>query len=224
MFRYIWILLFSLCLSSATMVRADEQVSDIVKGIQQKYSHLPGFHVSYTREIMTKSMAMMGESAKTDQATGQIYFMSPHFLKIDQETPKPEVMVTDGHILYWYLPHKKEAYRYPSQKVGEELRLLVDIFYGLRKAEERFKITLANTPNKEDHRIRLVPDPVWPQIDHIQLSVARRDFRIGEVEIHNHVGGLTRFILGDLSEKKDFKESFFTFHAPEGVKVIEEKD
>jgi hypothetical protein len=43
------------------------------------------------------------------------------------------------------------------------------------------------------------------------------------VEIHNYLGGITRFTLGDLTIRERFEEGFFGFVAPEGVKVIEEK-
>ena len=107
--------------------------------------------------------------------------------------------------------------------MGKELGLLIDIFYGLRKAEESFLITLTDNNHEGKYRIKLTPAPPWPQIDHINLSVVQKDFRIKEVEIHNNVGGITRFILGDSIEKKHFEEAFFRFVLPEGVKVIEEQ-
>ena len=54
------------------------------------------------------------------------------------------------------------------------------------------------------------------------LIVNEESYVIRIVEIYNYVGGITRFILGELSEIKYFDEDFFTFSAPEDVKVIEE--
>ncbi|MFH1351581.1 MAG: outer membrane lipoprotein carrier protein LolA [Pseudomonadota bacterium] len=218
---YFFTALLSIFLVLPNPVPAEDQVPAVIGGIQKRYSHLPGFNVSYTREIISKSMAMLGESAKTDVANGKIHFKPPHFLKIEQETPKTEMITSDGDVLWWYLPHKKEAYRYPSNKLGEELKLLVDIFYGLRKAEESFKITLIDPAHKGEYQIRLTPTPPWPQVEHINLSVLQDSFRIKEVEIHNYIGGITRFLLGGLSEKS-YEEEFFRFVVPEGVKVIAE--
>ena len=214
-------LMLTLFLTQSIPVMADDQLSGIIKGVQDKYSHLPGFTITYTREILSKSMAMLGEAVKTDLATGRIYFKPPHFLRLEQERPKPETVITNGEILWWYIPHKMQVYRYPSHKLGEELRLLVDIFYGLRQAEDSFKIILTGPGDKAEHRIRLTPDPPWPQVDHIDLSVVKGDYFIKIVEIHNHMGGITRFILGDLTEKEKFEEDFFRFVVPEGVKVID---
>ena len=42
------------------------------------------------------------------------------------------------------------------------------------------------------------------------------------IAIYNYVGGITRFMLGDLSVRYDLDESSFQFKVPEGVKVVEE--
>ena len=46
---------------------------------------------------------------------------SPYFLKIQQETPKSEALITDGDTLWWYIPDKKQAYVYPSHTSGMAL-------------------------------------------------------------------------------------------------------
>ncbi|MDY7035737.1 MAG: outer membrane lipoprotein carrier protein LolA, partial [Thermodesulfobacteriota bacterium] len=215
------LLMLTLFLTQLIPVKADDQLSGIIKGVQGKYRNLPGFTITYTREILSKSMAMLGEPVKSDLATGQIYFKPPHFLRLEQEKPKPETVITNGEILWWHIPHKMQVYRYPSHKLGEELRLLVDIFYGLRRAEDSFKIILMGPGDKREHRVRLTPDPPWPQVDHIDLSVVKEDYFIKIVEIHNYMGGITRFILGDLTEEEKLEEGLFRFVVPEGVKVID---
>jgi len=201
---------------------ADDQTASILRGIQKRYGHLGGFTVTYTREIASKSMVMLGGPVKTDLATGRLYFKSPHFLRLEQKTPNPETVIADGHTLWWFIPRKQQAYRYPSHKLGEELRLLVDIFYGLRKAEESFNIILTSPGHKGEYGMRLIPNPPWPQIDHIDLSVDKRNYGIRRVEITNYAGGITSFILGELTVKEKFEENFFSFEVPEGVRVIEE--
>jgi outer membrane lipoprotein-sorting protein len=200
---------------------AGDSLDDLLQGVKNRYRDLPGFSVAYTREILTKSMALLGDEVKSDVAEGQIFFKPPYFLKIQQEIPRPETVVSDGELLWWYIPDKKQAYRYPSNKLGEELRLLVDIFYGLRQVEESFKISLVETKDKELSWIRLIPDPAWPQIKEIKLAVVRGDHRIHVVETHNLVGGITRFTLGTPVAQEDFEKDFFIFSLPEGTQVIE---
>jgi outer membrane lipoprotein carrier protein len=168
-------------------------------------------------------MALLGETADRDLASGRIYFKPAHHLRIEQEEPRPESVVSDGETLWWYLPHKKQVYRYPSQKLGQEIRLLGDILQGLKAVEERFDVRVEEDDSEGNHRLRLTPNPAWEQLDHINLFVAPEEFCIRMVEIYNILGSVTRFTLGEISVREAFTEDFFRFVPPKGVRVIEEE-
>lgn len=222
MFRFTCIIIVSVILSHSSPVSGEDQLSEILAGIQKRYGGLPGLTVTYEREIISRSMAMLGEQMKGDLATGRIYFRPPYFLRIQQETPKSEAVITDGDTLWWYIPQEKKVYRYPSDRAGRELRLLSEIFQGLRQVSESFEVVQSGLGKKGEYRLKLIPNPSWPEIDHIKLLVVRGDYHIRVVEIHNYIGSITRFTLGDLSVRERFEEGFFKFHIPDGVKVIEE--
>jgi outer membrane lipoprotein-sorting protein len=200
---------------------AEQDLSQILGGIKKKYAGLPGLAVPYEREIVTRSMAILGDQVKGDRATGRIFFKPPHNLKVQQETPAPEDLVTDGDLLWWYIPEKKQAHRIPSSKLGRELRLLSDIFQGLRGVEESFVVVLVGEDEK-GLTLELTPNPPWPDIRHINIWVRPKEYTIQRVEVHNVMGGLTRFNLGELTEQKKFKPDFFTFVPAPGVRVIED--
>ena len=168
-------------------------------------------------------MAMLGIQTKKDLATGKIFFKPPHFLRIQQETPTSEAVIINGDTLWWYSPHKKQVYRYPSKKLGQEMQLMSDIFQGLRGVESRFKVTLTAEGTEMGHELKLNPDPPWEQIDHIKLWVDPEDFHIRVLETYNYLGGLTRFILEEPSAQEVFEKNFFNFLIPDGVKIIEEE-
>ena len=72
---------------------ADDRLTGILKGIRALYGPLPGLEVSYEREVITRSMAMLGVQTQKDLASGKIYFKPPHFLRVQQEKPKHEVQL-----------------------------------------------------------------------------------------------------------------------------------
>jgi len=223
MFRFICIIIVSIILSQSSPVLAEDQLSEILAGIRKRYGGLPGLTVTYEREIISRSIAMLGEQMKTDLATGRIHFRPPYSLRIQQETPKIEAVITDGDTLWWYIPQKKQVYRYPSNRAGRELRLLSEIFQGLRQVSESFVVVQSGLGTKGEYQLKLIPNPPWPQIEHIKLFVVRGNFHIRVVEIHNYIGSITRFTLGDLSAEERFEEGFFKFIIPDGVNVIEEE-
>jgi outer membrane lipoprotein-sorting protein len=221
----IWIFLL-LCiigfLFHAIVANADDQLSAILDGILKRYGDLKGMSVPYKREIITKSMAMLGNEVKADAATGKILFTPPHYLAIQQVTPGKETVTTDGQTIWYYIEAEKTVYEYPADALGKEIRLLSEIFSGLGKVDDSFDIMQSDLEDKKDYHLKLVPNPAWEDVDYIDLLVERAGYNIRVVEIHDLIGGTTRFTLDDLSVRKDLKKEDFRFKAPSGVRTIKE--
>jgi len=216
------LLLVILTVSFPSLVLADDRLSEVLDGILKRYKNLPGLVVSYQREIITKSMAILDDDIKSDIASGNFMFKPPNYLKVVQELPGKEIVTTDGQTIWWYIPDKKLVYRYPADTLGKELRLLSDIFNGLSDVGDGFDASLTVSDNKEEYQLVLVPTDPWEEIDHISLYVRQDDFNILIVEIYNFLGTVTRFKLGDFSVRKSFEKDFFRFVVPDGIEVIEQ--
>lgn len=202
-------------------VFAKDDLSTILEGIRGKYGNLPGLSVGYTREVITRSMSMLGDKVKGDVATGQMFFKPPYFLKLEQKTPNPETLIANEDTIWWYIPDKKNAYKYPSREFGKELRLLSDIFRGLSQVTTNFQIVMSDQNEQGKYKIELIPDPPWQEIDRIALTVTRA-YDIQVVNIYNQLGTVTRFTLVGLIVKDNFEKGFFEFILPEGVRLKEE--
>ncbi len=210
-----------LSLFCVSPVLGSDNLSGILEGIRSKHNHLPGLTVNYTREVITRSMSMLGNQVKGDLATGRIYFRPPYFLRLEQKTPKAETIIANGETLWWYIPEKKQAHQYPFCEFGKELRLLSDIFRGLVRVEENFQVAMLMQKEEGSYKIELRPDPPWQEIDRIILTVTS-SYDIRQVDIHNQLGSITRFRLKGLVEREKFDKNFFHFIVPEGVKLVKE--
>ena len=220
--RYLMAGFLLLSLFPWSALAEDPKLSAILEGIRKRYGLVPGLTLTYEREVITKSMAMLGSQVKPEVATGVIYYKSPHSLKFQQETPTKEILVTDGNVLWWYIQAKNQAHRYSSHQLSQELKLLGDIFQGLRGVEQSFVILQKGEDEKGALILEVTPSPSWGDIDHIDLTITPGTFHIQKVEIYNLLGGLTRFKLGDSIKEERFKDDFFKFTPPEGTRIIEE--
>jgi len=200
---------------------AEETMATVLTGIQKTYGPLPGLSVPYEREVITRSMSMLGGQAGGDRASGTIYFKHPYFLRLEQEKPKPGTIIANEDTLGWYIPDQKCAYQYPANQFGKELRLLSDIFRGLAHVEDSFRTVLQGQGGSEGYEFDLIPDPPWQDVERISVT-ATPQYRIRSIRIYNTLGTVTLFKLGDQSEKTSFQEGFFQFVVPDGVKLIEE--
>jgi len=203
------------------LAMADESLVNILEGIQKNYGSLSGLSVPYSREVITRSMSMLGEQARGDMASGIIYFKHPYLLRLEQEKPKAETIISNNDTLWWYIPDKKCVYRYPAKNFGKELQLLSNIFRGLSQVENSFQVLLKDQNESGKYKIELIPDPPWQEISKINLTVTEK-YEIQTVRIHNQLGSITVFKLGDFTEKEGFEKGFFQFIVPEGVRLIVE--
>jgi outer membrane lipoprotein carrier protein len=216
-----WLLLF-LVLGFEGHAMAGDELSVIIDGMRSRYGSAAGITADYTREAISKTMALLPTADRLDIAQGRLYFKPPYSLRLEQASPQEEVLVTDGQSLWWYVPLKKEVYRYSALEFGRELRLLSDILMGLKDAEANFEITLGSQPDTNAFSLILKPDPPWTDIDHLEVVILRSDYTIKQVEIYNMAGGLTRFIFSGMQEKDRFEDAFFSFSPPQGTKIIEQ--
>ncbi|NCO61380.1 MAG: hypothetical protein COZ70_15515 [Deltaproteobacteria bacterium CG_4_8_14_3_um_filter_51_11] len=201
-----------------------EEVSDILAGLKNRYGNLAGISVPYTREVITRTMTMLPGKLKGDMAEGSLFFRPPFNFKLDQQKPEHELLLSDGEKIWWFVPSKSLVTIYPFRKFGKEFILLSDVLRGLSEVGEKFVTALVPSEGgKDTYGLELRPEPPWEDIDRIVLTITG-DFRIAGVTIHNMIGGITRFELGELKAQPDFPDGFFRFNVPQGVKTIQEGD
>jgi outer membrane lipoprotein carrier protein len=198
----------------------EDQVDIILDGLRAKYGRVQGLTALYTREAISKTMVTLGVTERRDVARGRLNFRPPYLLRLEQTSPQEELLITDGQRLWWYIPKKKEAYRYSADTFGTELRLLGDVLQGLSGARDKFTITCSDNPDAAHYYLELTPDPPWKDIDRLELMIGKGDLSIEQVDIVNTIGGLTRFILSNLKEDIPLRDELFSFTAPPGTKLI----
>jgi len=200
----------------------DDQVTAIIDGIRTRYGNAKGLSALYKREAISKTMVTLGISERRDVAEGRLYFKPPCFLRLEQSSPQEELLLTNGQTLWWYIPGKKEAYKYPADTFGKELRLLGDVLQGLKDARNNFTIRYTDSPEAATHQLTLRPDPPWKDIDHLELIIGRDDFVIEQLDIVNTIGGLTRFMFSNIKKELPLQQELFSFSAPPGTRLIVE--
>jgi outer membrane lipoprotein-sorting protein len=211
-------ILFSMLLSPVTV--AETKVSQVLEKILETHrQYSSGMSVSYQREILTKSVAMLDDMG-SDIATGTFFFREPDMLKVEQKEPTREYVISNGKNIWFYEPDKKTAMK--MDEIGKSLSIISMIFTGLKDPEETFNITLLELDKSEDYELTLIPNESWEEIDNIKILVSKKDYRVNRIEIIDITGNLTRFKLGAFEQKKDLEAGFFDFSVPRDVKVIEE--
>jgi outer membrane lipoprotein-sorting protein len=71
---------------------SDDKLSTVIRGIRGRYGNAKGLTAEYTREAISKTMAMLEVAERHDLAKGRIYFSPPHFLRLEQASPQEELL------------------------------------------------------------------------------------------------------------------------------------
>jgi outer membrane lipoprotein-sorting protein len=164
---------------------------------------------------------MLEEDVGFDKASGIFFFKGPNFLKVQQDTPSREYVISNGKSIWWYVPDEKTAYRFDN--MGKELSVLSMIFMGLKNPEDDFDVTIAGPEDAKECIITLTPKGSLEEIDNINVTLSYKNYHMTRIEITDIAGNLTRFKLGEFEQKKDLDDSFFDFKVPDDVKVVEEE-
>ncbi len=211
-------ILLSFILLLAPAIAVSSSYEPYLQKIQKRYSRLPGLILSYKRELISKSLDMLGRGMKEDIGTGKIFLKPPCLLRIEQQKPTHEIIINNGKEIWWYIPSRNTAYRYKTADFGKELHILKDIFTGMNDIKKGFDISL----EKGDRDIFLLLRPVrpWQDIEKIRIQIDSHDFRIRMVKIYNLLGSITCFRL-DNEIRADLKKGIFSIHIPEGTRIIE---
>lgn len=215
-------LLLMVSFSPARNAFADNQLKEIINGVTDIYGGSSGSSADYTRESISKAMNMLKVKDRHDIAKGKIYFKPPNFLRLEQASPQEELLLANEKTLWWYIPGKNEAYKYPIERFGKELSLLSNILKGMERISDDFSISLGEGQDKNTSLLRLTPKRQSQEIDHLEVVIDNEFFTIKQVSIYNKLSGVTSFFFNNWVQGKSFANDFFSFLPPSGTRLIEE--
>ena len=199
---------------------AGDTVDQILNGIHERYKPPGGLVLTYRREVKTKTMSMLGSRVKGDLASGKIFVLPPALLRVEQDKPRKETLLTDGESLWWIIPEEKIVHQYSSDQFGQELRIIADLWQAPSRLKKRFHITALKDEKKDVFILKMVPSPPWEQVDRILVHVSA-DFALNVLEMVSPLGTTTTFYF-DAIEPAQLTSKSFRFVVPDGFKVVHE--
>ncbi|MDR1045915.1 MAG: outer membrane lipoprotein carrier protein LolA [Candidatus Adiutrix sp.] len=213
-----------LLLASGPLEARQLSQAQILDGLSRRYRGLDDLQATYSRVASTPSTDQIFKSGSSQVATGVLYWSRPAKLLLDQSTPAPETMVTDGRTVWWHLPGEKIVYRYRNIDVAGQLKPLLSFLGGLDSLQADFQVGPApfDPARPGQHGLILWPKG-GPEGGVEQLTVWCDDsFILTGFRLNSITGESTDFYLTGFRENPGLDQGRFTFRAPRGTEVIEE--
>ena len=196
----------------------------ILAGLAKRYSQFNSIVAEYRRVATTPSTDQIFKTGSSQVATGTLSWARPAKLKLDQKKPQEELMVTDGSIVWWYIPSEKLVYRYQNIDVAGQLKPLISFLGGLDSLKTDFEVSLAppDTDRPGQHGLVLLPREGSEEgVDRFQVWCDEK-FMLTGFEITSVTGETTDFYLEKIKENPTVEPKTFNFKIPPGTEVMEE--
>lgn len=195
-------------------------LNTILSRLKDRFAVSKTFQADYVREIVPKIASKLPSSAF--QAEGQVFFLFPNKLRLDQKKPQPEQLICNGDKVWWYLPEEKVVNVYQLKDYYLQIKPIIDFLSGLGGLDKNFSVRLDTPASGEASFDQLILKPKIPQPDlqQIKVRISRTTFLPLEFTFENLMGDGTRFRFSRVQTKVPLAASRFEFTPPEGTRVV----
>lgn len=203
---------------------AAPSAEEAAAGISARYQGLDSISASYSRVAATPKTDKLFQSSSSQMATGLLSWSRPAKLLLDQKSPQPETMVTDGETVWWYIPAEKLAYRYRNLDVSGQLGPLLHFLSGLDSLKADFEITPARADSTRPGQTGLLLSPRERDGNVDSITVWCDDaFQLTGFKLTAVTGETTDFYLTSFTLNPKLDNKLFDFKAPKDVDIIDEE-
>jgi chaperone LolA len=221
---YLFGLMLTLCLACMEVCPAWatklEDATGLAAKVQERYKSVQSLLADYTR--ISRMVAGGGQSARLVEAKGRLFWKRPTSLRMEQDEPRLELVVTTQQGVWWARPQRKRADLYPLKQFTTGLKSLLDTLGGLARVDEAFKLEkptkqeietasgplLVLSPKKK--RVDLKRLVVWFDSDELIL----KGFRLVSL-----MGDVTEYRMSNVQVNLELPKDTFTYKVPSGFKV-----
>ena len=198
---------------AAAAGQARPPASELAQAVQQKYDRVREFTADFTH---TYEGGVLKKKA-TERGTVQI--KKPGRMRWEYSSPEKKTFVSDGRMIYSYIPADKQVIRSPMPS-DDQATTAVLFLAGKGNLARDFKVTYAEGGTEGTWALRLDPKQKQNDYDWLLLGVDAKTLQIRSLTAADQQGGRSTFQFGNYRENTGLPDSVFAFKIPRGVDVI----
>jgi outer membrane lipoprotein carrier protein len=191
------------------------ELDQLVLALQSKYNKLRSMAADFTQVYSAP-----GE--RTRRESGRLLLKKPGRMRWDYTAPESKLFVSNGRVIYEYLPADKYATK-SSVKESDDLRAPFMFLLGRGNLRRDFKLiefARESPVNAGNKVLKLVPKRTQ-DFDELMIEVEPLTLRIARLSFIDSDQGRSDFIFSNINENVPASASQFSFKAPPGVEVRE---
>src|SRR4051812_17419807 len=186
---------------------------DTARALQQKYDTVKDFTADFTH------IYEGGVLKKKTTEQGTVAIKKPGKMRWDYRKPEEKLFVSDGRMIYSYVPADKQVI-YSDAPREDEATTAVLFLAGKGNLLRDFDVSFTDAPGPGSVALQLKPRQKQRDYDWLIVVVDRASMRIQALTAADQQGGRSTFQFTNYRENTGVADSAFTFKIPKGADVI----
>lgn len=193
--------------------------------IQARYQQINGLSAQYLRKSLFVAAGSDGE--RTVEGSGLMLWAKPTSLRLQQEKPRQELILTQQGSVWWVRPQRGRADVYPLERFTSGLRSLLDALGGLARVDESFTVEAAE---EGDHlaggdalTLALRPKENRADLKRLVLWFSPEELVLAGFKIVNVIGDVTEYRFEQVQVNPPLGSDSFAYQPPADYKVTDHR-
>ncbi|MFH1059058.1 MAG: outer membrane lipoprotein carrier protein LolA [Pseudomonadota bacterium] len=207
------------------LAAAQAEAAALAGRIQARYQQINTLAAHYLRKSFFVAAGSDGE--RTVEGSGVMLWAKPTSLRLQQETPRQELILTQHGSVWWVRPQRGRADVYPLDRFTSGLRSLLDALGGLARVDESFTVEPAE---EDDHladsdALTLVLKPKENRADlkRLVLWFSPGELVLTGFKIINLIGDITEYRFEQVQVNPPLDAKAFSYQAPPDYRVTDHR-
>ena len=193
--------------------------------VQGQYKKIQSISASYER--ISRLVAAGDQKRQLVKGQGQLFWARPVFLRLEQEKPRPELVVVQKDLVWWVRPSQNRAEIYAAEQFTAGLRPLMDTLGGLARLDESFDLT---DPTPEESKLGdggpvlvLIPQQKRMDLKRLVVWFEPEKLILKGFSMISLMGDVTQYFLADVKVNPELPLQTFSYTPPSDFKVIDHR-
>lgn len=194
--------------------------------VQARYQQINNLSAAYHRKSLF--VAAGNDSERTVEGQGHLLWARPTSLRLEQDEPRKELIVTQQGSVWWVRPQRGRADVYPLDRFTSGLRSLMDALGGLARVDESFTV---ESPTDEDRPasalgqniLVLKPKERRADLKRLVLWFSPEDMVLQGFRLISLIGDITEYRLQEVRVNVSLATDSFAYQAPPDYKLTDHR-
>lgn len=204
---------------------AQAEAAALAAKVQARYQGINTLAAQFMRKSLFVAAGSDGE--RVVEGSGSLLWSRPASLRLQQETPRPELILTQQGSVWWVRAERGRADVYPLERFTTGLRSLLDILGGLARVDESFSVEAPEESDRlageSDLTLVLKPKENRADIKRLVLWFSPEQIVLSGFRIVNVIGDITEYRFQQVQVNPPLGPETFSYQPPADYRVTDHR-